>query len=322
MTVLVTGGAGYIGAHVVDRLRSRGVVVVDDLITGHASRIPNVPIIKLDLAASDASERLVDVIRRHAVDSVIHFAARKQVGESVERPTWYYRQNLGSLTAVLDAMNATSAKTLVFSSSAAVYGRTTGARIREEYPTLPSSPYGETKLAGEWMVDAAAKAMGLRAISLRYFNVAGAGSPELGDREALNLVPLVFERIDRGEQPKVFGADYETPDGSCIRDYVHVVDLADAHLATLEYLASAPSGHRVFNVGTGIGSSVLEMIDAISRISGVPLVPENVGRRPGDAAEVVASVERISAEIGWTARFGLDEIVRSAWDSHAVLRDH
>jgi UDP-glucose 4-epimerase len=315
VTVLVTGGAGYIGGHVVAALTGRGdpVVVVDDLSAGRASRIGDVPLERIDLAAADAADRVAAVMREHGVDAVIHLAARKQVAESVERPLWYYEQNLGGMLAVLEASAAAGVARLVFSSTAAVYGRS-DTPVTEESPTAPANPYGETKLVGEWMLQAQAANGGLRGISLRYFNVAGAASPELGDTAESNVVPMVFARLERGEAPLIFGDDYDTPDGTCVRDYVHVADVADAHLAALDALAdAAASAYRVYNLGTGTGSSVRELVDRMTRLAGSEVAPSIEPRRPGDPAIVVADASRIARELGWTARYGLDETLASAW---------
>ncbi len=317
MTVLVTGGAGYIGAHVVHALRDRGdlVVVVDDLVTGVADRIAGIPLERVELAADDAPVRLEAIMREHAVHAVVHLAARKQVGESVARPAWYYQQNVGALANVLIAMQAAAVGQLVFSSSAAVYGAAAGAIAETRLPA-PINPYGETKLVGEWLVASAARSFALCAVSLRYFNVAGAGRPELADRAALNLVPMVFERLDAGQAPLIFGNDYDTPDGTCVRDFMHVVDLAGAHLVTLDSLATSAPGHVVYNVGTGTGSSVLRVVESIIATAGVDAAPEVRPRRAGDPATVVASPALIETELGWVARFGIDEIVASAWAGH------
>ena len=322
VTVLVTGGAGYIGSHVVRLLLQRGesVVVVDDLVTGSRDRIPGVPLIETDLAVSSAPTLLAKVMRDYAVTAVIHFAGRKQVGESVSRPAWYFQQNVGSLAHVLLAMEATNVTRVVFSSSAAVYGPSDGFALREDTPTSPVNPYGQTKLVGEWMLADAVTSLGLRASSLRYFNVAGAGWPELGDSAALNLVPMVFERLEKGLAPLIFGDDYPTPDGTCVRDYIHVLDLADAHLAALDSLLTGPARHDIYNVGTGTGSSVLSVVEEILAVSGKSAVPEVRARRSGDPAVVVAAPEVIARAIGWTAQRGLREIVQSAWDAHMQLR--
>lgn len=320
--MLVTGGAGYIGSHVVRLLRERNddVVIVDDLVTGEESRATGVPLFRMDLALSSSPEALERIAKDFEVRSVIHFAARKQVGESVERPAWYYQQNVGSLSNLLLAMERSQVSELVFSSSAAVYGLSEGAALREDAPTSPISPYGETKLIGEWLLAAAARSTGLRGASLRYFNVAGAGWPELGDTAVLNLVPMVFERIDQGLSPLIFGEDYPTPDGTCIRDYIHVLDLAEAHLAALDSLSVGDARHNVYNVGTGTGSSVREMVDSILSVSGADVIPEVRQRRPGDPAVVVADVRAISDDLKWVAKRGLLDIVTSAWESHVLLK--
>jgi UDP-glucose 4-epimerase len=320
MKVLVTGGAGDIGSHVVWQLRARGdeVTVVDDFVTGVAERIGDTPSHRLSLEDDASVDALGRLMAGH--DAVIHFAARKRVDESVRRPAWYYQQNVGSLANVLLAMETAGVPTIVFSSSAAVYGASEGEHLVETTPTIPINPYGRTKLIGEQMLAEASAAAGFKAASLRYFNVAGAGRPELGDTAVLNLVPMVFERIDRGLPPLIFGDDYPTPDGTCIRDYIHVSDLADAHLAALDLLAaSSVPGHEVFNIGTGGGSSVREMVDAILAVAGVDLVPEVRPRRAGDPAVVVADPGTAAAVMGWQAQLGLTDIVESAWAAHGLL---
>src|SRR5690625_22878 len=278
MSIIVTGGAGYIGAHVVRLLQERGeaVVVVDDLSTGRADRIGDATLVELDVASGDAQQQLERVMEQRAVTGVIHFAARKQVGESVQRPAWYYQQNVTGLSNVVAAMEAVGADRLIFSSSAAVYGMPDAAVITEDTRAEPINPYGQTKHAGEGLSAAAHRAWGLRAASLRYFNVAGAGWPELGDPAVLNLVPMVLNRLARGERPTIFGDDYPTPDGTCIRDYIHVLDLAHAHLAALDHLDRDERPAAVFNVGTGRGASVREVIEEIGRVSGLDVTADVV----------------------------------------------
>ncbi|MES4887771.1 UDP-glucose 4-epimerase GalE [Streptomyces sp. NPDC096012] len=315
MSWLVTGGAGYIGAHVVRAMTESGehVVVYDDLSTGSADRLPgDVPLVVGSVLDQALLER---TIRDHAVTGVVHIAAKKQVGESVERPLHYYRENVTGLQTLLEAMAATGVERIVFSSSAAVYGMPDVDLVTEDTPCVPMSPYGETKLVGEWLIAAAAKAHGLRAVSLRYFNVAGAAAPELSDAGVFNLIPMVFERLEAGEAPRIFGDDYATPDGTCVRDYIHVQDIASAHQAAVVRLREAPAGTSlVLNIGRGEGSSVREMVDRILKTTGnESLAPEVAGRRAGDPARVVASADRIRAELGWTARRGLDDMIDSAW---------
>jgi len=318
MSVLVTGGAGYIGAHVVRLLRERGddLVVVDDLSSGDANRVGDVPLVQVDLCEATAVGMLTDAMRRYDVGSVIHIAAKKQVGESAARPAWYYEQNVGGNAHLLQAMEAAGVDKLMFSSSAATYGLpdiAPGSLIGEEVTPRPISPYGETKLVCEWMNRAAGAAWGLRSVNLRYFNVAGAGWDDLGDPGVFNLIPIALGQLTRGEQPRVFGDDYDTPDGTCIRDYVHVVDLAASHLVALDYLGREDRPYDIFNVGTGSGASVHEVLQQIGAATGLPVEPVVVERRPGDPPQLVADVTRIEATLGWKAEQDLPSIVESAW---------
>jgi UDP-glucose 4-epimerase len=317
--VLVTGGSGYIGSHICRLLVERGdtPVVVDDFASGVRERVDGMLAHELDLAAPGATLALARIMRDDGADAVIHLAARKQVGESVARPLWYHQQNGGALTAVLEAMLATGVRDLVFSSSAAVYGDADGV-VTEDSPTVPVNPYGETKLAGEWLAADVARAESLRVTSLRYFNVAGAGWPDLADTAVLNLVPMVLAELDAGRAPLLFGDDYPTADGTCVRDFVHVRDLADAHLAVLDALPQQPDPHRVFNIGTGVGSSVREVVDGIR--SRMPHAPAAVTRprRPGDPAAVVADVSRIADELGWRAQHDLDDILESVFAARSA----
>ena len=326
MAVLVTGGAGYIGSHVVRLLAERGddVVVVDDFSTGIDARVQGRPVVNLDLAAADAEERLVSAIKEHGVDSIIHFAAKKQVGESVEEPVMYYRQNIGALTNILAAVEAAGIESLVFSSSAATYGMPDVDMVPEDLDCRPINPYGQTKLIGEWMIDNQITASQMRgttfnAVKLRYFNVAGAGWSELADTAVMNLIPIVLGRLKDGKAPIIFGDDYDTPDGTCIRDYVHVKDLAEAHIAALDYMKAGDTTETVFNVGTGTGASVKEVIDTIAEVTGREIVPDMGERRAGDPPALVADVTRISALLSWKAEFGLEEIVRSAVEAAGML---
>ncbi|MFH5824227.1 UDP-glucose 4-epimerase GalE [Georgenia sp. AZ-5] len=318
MSTMVIGGAGYIGAHVVHLLLERGdeVVVVDDLSTGGEDRVGTASLVELDVAGPDAQERLELVMRERGVTSVIHFAAKKQVGESVARPTWYYQQNIGGLANVLAAMETAGVRNMIFSSSAAVYGMPPVEMVTEDIDCRPINPYGETKLIGEWMLADCERAWGLRWTALRYFNVAGAGWPELGDQAVLNLVPMVLDRLARGERPKIFGDDYPTPDGTCIRDYIHVLDLAQAHLAAMDYLsADGDAAEHVFNVGTGTGASVREVINEIGRASGLDVTADIEPRRAGDPPQLVAVADRIGDILSWKAEHGLADIIRSAWEA-------
>ena len=313
MKILVTGGAGYIGSHVIRQLIAAGhePVALDDLTNGKKDRLGQTPLIQLDLASPEATNQLVKAFKDYAIDGVIHLAARKAVGESVERPEYYYQQNINSVTNLLLAMREAKVLNMVFSSSAATYGSPEVDQVNEDYLARPINPYGETKLVGEWMMADAAKAWGLKVVSLRYFNVAGAGFDDLADTSVANLIPIAFNAIKNNQAIQVFGTDWPTPDGSCVRDYIHVLDLADAHIAALDYLGQEVREHSIFNVGTGTGSSVLEVIEAIRNVLGTEFAVDLVGRRAGDPASLSADVSRIEETLGWKAKQSLADIVSS-----------
>jgi UDP-glucose 4-epimerase len=314
MTWLITGGAGYIGAHVARAMAGAGesVVALDDLSAAVPERLPaEVPLVAGSTLDGDLLKR---VFAEYGVTGVVHLAARKQVAESVAQPTRYYRENVGGLATLLEAVAEAGIERLVFSSSAAVYGNPDVDLITEDTRCAPVNPYGETKLAGEWLVRAAGQAHGISTVCLRYFNVAGAAAPEPADTGVFNIVPMVFDRLTRDEAPRIFGADYPTPDGTCIRDYIHVADLAEAHLAAARRLAGAGlSGDLTLNIGRGEGVSVRELITVIGEVTGDRREPVVEGRRPGDAPRAVASAERAAEQLGWRARREVREMVESAW---------
>lgn len=326
MTVLVTGGAGYIGSHMVHELADAGepVVVLDNLSTGFRFLIPpSVPFI----AGSTGDRPLAaEIITRHRVSAIIHFAASIVVPESVSDPLGYYSNNTMNTCALLDVAIKAGVREFIFSSTAAVYGNARDVPVREDAPTAPISPYGTSKLMSEIMLHDAGKAHGLRFVILRYFNVAGA-DPRLRTGQATpaatHLIKVACETAI-GKRPKmtVFGTDYPTPDGTCIRDYIHVSDLAQAHSAALGYLRSGGAS-ATFNCGYGRGASVLEVIAAVRRASGYDFPVEVSGRRPGDPPALVANVERIHAALPWRPRFqNLDTIVSHAlaWEKQLANR--
>ncbi|EST32604.1 UDP-glucose 4-epimerase [Streptomycetaceae bacterium MP113-05] len=316
MKYLVTGGAGYVGSVVAAHLLEAGhtVTVLDDLSTGFRAGVPH--------GAEFVEGRVQDAARHldASYDGVLHFAACSQVGESVADPDKYWRNNLGGTVELLGAMRAAGVRRLVFSSTAATYGEPAGTPITEDFPTAPTNPYGATKLAVDHMITGECRAHGLAAASLRYFNVAGAYAARDGqvygerhDPES-HLIPLVLQ-VARGsrEHISVYGDDYPTPDGTCVRDYIHVADLADAHLLALD---TATAGeHLVCNLGNGNGFSVREVIETVRKVTGHP-VPEVVAdRRGGDPAVLVASAERARRVLGWRpARADLAGIVQDAWN--------
>ncbi|MFI1969725.1 UDP-glucose 4-epimerase GalE [Streptomyces cinnamoneus] len=307
---LVTGGAGYVGSVVAAHLLAAGhtVTVLDDLSTGHRDAVPD--------GARFVQGRVQDAAHHldGSYDAVLHFAAFSQVGESVTRPEAYWSNNVGGTLDLLAAMRDADVRTLVFSSTAATYGEPATVPIREDAPTAPTNPYGATKLAVDHMIAGECAAHGLAAVSLRYFNVAGAHG-RYGERHApeSHLIPLVLQvALGERETISVYGDDYPTPDGTCVRDYLHVADLAEAHLLALD--AARPGEHLVCNLGNGSGFSVREVIETVRKVTGHP-VPEAVApRRAGDPAVLVASAERAREWLGWRPRrTSLASIVEDAW---------
>ena len=315
MRVLVTGGAGYIGSHTVGLLRARGdeVVVLDSMELGHKQAIGDTPLV----VGNTRDEDLVrSVLRDHKLEAVIHFAAYKAAGESVGNPGKYFDNNVYGTLRLLEAMRAEGVRKLVFSSTAAVYGNPSVLPVVESAPLKPESPYGESKLMVEQMLPWYDQAFKLRSVALRYFNAAGAildGSNGEDPRHVQNLIPLVMKAATgRAPTIKVFGSDYDTPDGTCIRDYIHVLDLADAHLKALDLLAREDRSD-IFNLGTGKGASVKDVLAAAQKASGRDIPTEFVGRRAGDPVSVWADNSKARKGLGWTPRYGLTEIVESGW---------
>lgn len=318
-TWLVTGGAGYIGSHVVRALLDAGIqpVVIDDLSHGLAHRVPEgVPLVQARIQDRVA---VSEAIREHNVTGVIHLAALKAAGESVEQPLEYFTENVGGMIDLLAVMRDEGVRNFVYSSSAAVYGTPVENPVNENAPLVPENPYGETKVMGEWLARDCGVAWSLSWVALRYFNVAGAGSDELGDNSVNNLIPMVFAALDEGRRPQIFGDDYPTPDGTCIRDYIHVVDLAEAHVAAAQRCESGNAAD-VFNVGRGVGNSVREVMDVISAATGADVSAEVAPRRPGDPPATFAATDAIREQLGWSASHDLTDMVSSAWRAHTLDR--
>lgn len=314
-TWLVTGGAGYIGAHVIRALQAAGMqpVVIDDLSHGLAQRIPvDVPLVQ---ARIQDRAGVAHAIRDHGVTGVIHLAALKAAGESVRMPLEYFAENVGGMIDLLEVMKVEGVRNFVYSSSAAVYGTPAQNPVSEDAPLVPENPYGETKVVGEWLTRDAGVAWDLSWVALRYFNVAGAGSDDLGDNSVNNLIPMVFAALDEGRRPQIFGDDYPTPDGTCIRDYIHVVDLAEAHVAAARLCEDGQAADAL-NVGRGQGSSVREVMDVISEVIGRDVNADVAPRRPGDPPATFAQTDRIAEVLGWSASRDLADMVSSAWQAH------
>jgi UDP-glucose 4-epimerase len=320
MSWMVTGGAGYIGAHIVRAFAERdlGCVVVDDLSSGHREFVPgSVPFVEGSVLDTDL---LVRAIGEHDVVGVVHLAGFKYAGVSVQRPLHTYEQNVTGTLSVLRALERTGVERVVFSSSAATYGTPDVDLVTEQTGTHPESPYGESKLIGEWLLRDQATATGLRHTSLRYFNVVGSGTSEVYDTSPHNLFPLVLEAIVEGRRPKIFGDDYPTPDGTCVRDYVHVADLAASHVSAAEALSDGTTLEPVYNLGSGDGLSVRQIMEAMARVTGVDIDPEICPRRPGDPARIVASGELAARDLGWRMRHSVDEMVATAWQARRAAR--
>ncbi len=331
MTWLVTGGAGYIGSHIAAALIDAGleVVVLDDLSTGRAGFVPaRAAFVQCDVRnARDVRAALV----AHGVTGVIHAAGMKYAGLSVAEPEYAYGLNVGGTVAVLEAMAAAGVSSLVFSSSCSVYGTPASDAVDEATPVSPESPYARSKLVAEWAIGDSARARGLggggvgvsgerggplRHVSLRYFNVVGAAAPGVWDSSPHNLFPLVFEALRDGRVPRMHGDDYPTPDGTCIRDYIHVADIAAAHVAAALALEAGRELPAVINLGSGDGTSVRQIMDAVADVTGRAFVPEVGPRRAGDPARIVAGAGLAGEALGWAPRRGLREMVESGWAAH------
>jgi UDP-glucose-4-epimerase GalE len=317
-TVLVTGGAGYIGSHAAKALSLAGyrVVVFDNLTAGHREAVKYGDLVVGDITDTAA---VADALERHAVSAVMHFAAYLDVGESVREPVKYYRNNVVGALSVLEAMAARSVTQFVFSSTCATYGNPIETPIGENHPQRPINSYGETKLAVERALPHFARAHGIHSVALRYFNAAGADpAGEIGEDHApeIHLIPRAIDAATGGRGLQVFGDDYPTPDGTCLRDYIHVTDLADAHVRALEALAAAGQS-AAYNLGTGVPHSVREVIAAVEHATGQTVPWTLAPRRAGDPAALYARADKAHSELGWTPRFSdITSIVGTAWEWH------
>ncbi len=319
MTWMVTGGAGYIGAHVVQAFREQGIttVVLDDLSSGHREFVPpEVPFVHGNVRDQDL---VAQTLSEHACTGVVHLAGFKYAGVSVQRPLHTYTENVTGTVSLLAAMAHSGVSNLVFSSSAAVYGTPNVDLVTEHTPTAPESPYGESKLIDEWIIRDQARATAddehpLRHTSLRYFNVVGSRG-DLYDTSPHNLFPLVLDALVAGRTPTVFGTDYPTADGSCVRDYIHVADLATSHVTAARALTDGRDLAPVYNLGSGTGASVLEIMSAMARGTGIDFTPQIAPRRPGDPARIVASGEAAQRDLGWQMTHDLDSMVATAWQA-------
>ena len=315
MTWLVTGGAGYIGAHVVRAFSEQGIasVVIDDLSSGHRDFVPaDVPFVEGTILDTDLLRR---TLREHQAVGVIHIAGFKYAGVSVERPLHTYDQNVTGTVSLLRAMQDEGVQNMVFSSSASVYGTPDVDVVTEDTRLAPESPYGQSKLIGEWLLADQEVAAGLRHTSLRYFNVVGSLDDSVYDTSPHNLFPIVFEALVGGRTPRINGDDYPTPDGTCVRDYIHVVDLAHSHVVAARRLEAGDRLARAYNLGSGDGSSVREIMRTIAGVTGVDFDPEIAPRRPGDPARIVANGDLAAKDLEWQMRHTLEEMVAGAWSA-------
>ncbi len=323
MAVLVTGGAGYIGAHTAQLLRQRGrdVVLYDSLELGRREATLGAPLVVGDIADTGL---VAATVAEHGIDSLIHFAAYKAAGESMEQPGRYFANNVGAANALFDAAQGAGVRHVVFSSTCAVYGTPQRLPVDEAHPFGPESPYGESKRMAEDVLRWYDRAHDVRSVSLRYFNAAGASASGLIGEDwtvTLNLVPVVMKAaLGRIPQLTVFGTDYPTRDGTAVRDYVHVDDLADAHVRALDYL-EAGGETTAINLGTGVGSTVREVLDCARRVSGIDIPSVDVDRRAGDPTEVYGDNRRAHELLGWRADRNLETIVASAWQWHSTHPD-
>lgn len=313
MTWLVTGGAGYIGSHVVRAFREDGidVAVIDDLSSGKADfLLDGVPFTQANLLDGDATRRALE-----GVTGVVHLAGFKYAGVSVERPLHTYTQNVTAMVSLLEAMAEQGVGNIVFSSSAGVYGTPKDEVVTEETAPDPQSPYGESKLIGEWLLKDQAKAAALNHTALRYFNVVGSGDPAVYDASPYNLFPIVCNLLTQGKVPQIYGTDHPTPDGTSVKDYVHVADLARAHVAAARVLDQGKTLEPVYNLGSGTGTSVREIMDAARRVTGIDFTPTEGPRRPGDPSRVVASGELAARDLDWKNTYTVDQMFATSWEA-------